>query len=308
MTQPQTHEAAERPDGFPTGASGPTAGRVLVTGASGSVGRQVLARLVRAGVPVRAVSRNPKTVAGWQADGLQAVNASLDDLGEALQGCQRMFLLSPATPDQYGQDRRAIDAARTAGLTHVVKLSSGDAVADSPISWARGHAYSDRDLQASGLAWTLLRPSAFFPNLLNNASTIRRGFLPHTSGTGTTGWIDVADIAAAATAVLTTPGHQEASYDLTGPEALSFPDLALRLSSVLARTVRPVFLPAPVFRTVLRAAGTDAWTATNLVAQFADVVRSGRHDPGVTTTVQDLTGQPPTPVVDWIWRHRDTFS
>lgn len=304
MTDASAHEplSGSDPD------RSPTLGRVLVTGASGSVGREVLAGLVRAGVPVRAVSRNPETVSAWQAEGLQAVNASLNDLDEALQGCERMFLLSPATPDQYAQDRQAINAARSAGLAHVVKLSSGDAVADSPISWARGHAYSDRDLQASGLAWTLLRPSAFFPNLLNNASTIRHGFLPHTSGNGTTGWIDVADIAAAATAVLTTPGHEATSYDLTGPEALSYPDLALRFSSVLARNVRPVYLPAPLFRTALRAAGTDAWTATNLVAQFADVVRSGRHDPGVTTTVEELTGRPPTPVVDWIWRHRESFG
>lgn len=298
MAQQQTLRTTAGPGSAPAAASGPTGGRVLVTGASGSVGREVLAGLVRAGVPVRAVSRNPETVSAWQADGLQAVNASLNDLGEALQGCERMFLLSPATPDQYGQDRRAIDAARTAGLSHVVKLSSGDAVADSPISWARGHAYSDRDLQASGLAWTLLRPSAFFPNLLNNASTIRRGFLPHTSGSGTTGWIDVADIAASAAAVLTGDGHAGATHVLTGPEALSFPDLALRLSSVLARPVRPVFLPAPLYRALLRAAGTDAWNAGNLVAQFADVVRSGRHDPGATTTVEELTGRPPVPVTE----------
>lgn len=308
MAQQPTPRATARAGSAAAASSASAGGRVLVTGASGSVGREVLGALVRAGVPVRAVSRNAKTVSAWQADGLQAVNASLNDLGEALQDCERMFLLSPATPDQYGQDRRAIDAARSAGLSHVVKLSSGDAAADSPISWARGHAYSDRDLKASGLAWTLLRPSAFSTNLLNNASTIRRGFLPHTSGSGTTGWIDVADIAAAATAVLTTRGHEGASYDLTGPEALSFPDLALRLSSALGRDVRPVFLPAPVFRAVLRAAGTDAWTATNLVAQFADVVRSGRHDPGVTTAVEVLTGCPPTPIMDWIWRHRASFS
>ena len=285
-----------------------SAGKVLVTAASGVVGREVLAALRSAGIPVRAVSRNPDTVARWEKEGIDATAGSPDDLQAALQGCDRMFLLSAATPDQYGDDRRAIDAARAAGLTHVVKLSSGDAVADSPIDWARSHAYSDQYLKASGLPFTLLKPSAFSANLLANAATIRRGFLPHTSGAGTTGWIDVDDIAACAAAVLDGGDHLGAEYFLTGPEALSYPQLALRFSSVLARRVRPVFVPAAGYRTLLRAAGTDAWNARNLTAQFADVVRSGRDDPGVTTTVAELTGHSPTPVVDWIWRERDAFG
>ncbi len=302
------HLSTTAPATTSTSSSTAAAGRVLVTGASGSVGRELVDALVAADVPVRAISRNPQTVTAWTERGIEAVTGSLENLGDALEGCESMFLLSAATPDQYGQDRAAIDAAAAAGTRHVVKLSSGDAEPDSPISWARGHAYSDAYLQASGLGWTLLKPSAFFPNLLNNASTIRRGFLPHTSGSGTTGWIDVADIAACAAAVLTGSGHEGASYVLTGPEALSYPDLALRLSSALSRSVRPVFLPAPLYRTALRAGGVDAWTASNLVAQFADVVRSGRHDPGLTTTVEDLTGRAPTPVTDWIWRHRGAFA
>lgn len=196
-------------------------GRVLVTGASGSVGREVLTALTLRRVPVRALSRNPQTVASWKDEGIDAAVGSLDDLTDALHGCERVFLLSAATPDQYSQDRQAIDACHTAGISHVVKLSSGDAVPDSPISWARGHAYSDAYLEQSGLPFTLLKPSAFYPNLLSNASTIKRGFLPHTSKQGTTGWIDVADIAASAAAVFAGEGHDGATYLLTGPEALS---------------------------------------------------------------------------------------
>ena len=312
MTDTLTVAPTPAPTPAPAPAPAPAperdGGRVLVTGASGSVGRAVLAALRDAGVPVRALSRNPATVDAWRSEGVDAATGALDDLAGALEGCERMFLLSAATPDQYVDDRAAVDAARAAGITHVVKLSSGDAVPDSPIAWARAHAYSDRYLQASGMGWTLLKPSAFYPNLLANAPTISRGFLPHTSKAGTTGWIDVADIAASAASVLTGDGHVGATYVLTGPEALSFPDLALRLSSVLARPVRPVFVPAPLYRTLLRAAGTDAWSASNLVAQFADVVRSGRHDPGVTTTVADLTGRAPVPVTDWIWQHRQDFA
>lgn len=282
-------------------------GKVLVTGASGAVGGEVLSALRRAGVPTRALSRDPETVKRWRQEGADAVVGGLDRLAEALQGCSRLFLLSAATPNQYGQDRQAIFAARAAGIEHVVKLSSADAVPNSPIAWARSHAYSDHDLVKSGLGWTLLQPAAFFPNLLNHAGTVRRGFLPHTSGSGSTGWIDVADIAACATAVLTQDGHLGATHVLTGPEALSYPQLALRFSSVLGRSVRPIFLRAPLYRAALRGAGTDSWTADNLVAQFADVVRNGRDDPGVTGTVEQLTGRSPRPVVDWMWSHRQTF-
>lgn len=282
-------------------------GRVLVTGASGSVGSEVLAALTRSGVPVRALSRSRTTVADWRDQGIDATVGSLDNLDQSLDGCDRVFLLSSAIPDQYGQDRLAIDSCRATGISHVVKLSSGDAVPSSPISWARSHAYSDEYLQQSSLNYTLLKPSAFFPNLLSNASTIKRGFLPHTSKQGTTGWIDVTDIAASAAAVFAEEGHYGATYFLTGPEALSYPDLALRFSSVLASEIRPVFLPAPLYRSALRVSGVDAWTATNLVAQFADVVRYGRDDPGVTSSILDLTGDSPVPVTDWIWRNRDAF-
>lgn len=283
-------------------------GKVLVTAASGSVGREVLEALRRDGVPVRALSRSPDTVARWKRDGIDAAEGSLDRLGEALRGCERMFLLSAATPNQYVEDRLAIDAAQQAGLTHVVKVSSGDAGPDSPIDWARSHAYSDSYLERSGLPYTLLKPSAYFPNLLQNASTIRRGFLPHTSGRGTTAWVDVGDIAACASTVLRDDGHLRASYYITGPEALSYPQLALRFASVLARPVRAVFLPAPIYRLVLRASGLDAWNASNLVAQFADVVRSGRDDPGATTAVRELTGRPPVAITDYIWRERAAFQ
>lgn len=283
-------------------------GRILVTGATGSVGREVLIALTQRGIPIRALSRDAQTVDDWKRQGIDAAIGSLDDLDAALDGCQRVFLLSAATPDQYAQDRLAIDSCLAAGISHIVKLSSGDAVPDSPISWARGHAYSDAYLQRSGLSFTLLKPSAFFPNLLSNASTIKRGFLPHTSKQGTTGWVDVADIANCAAAVFSGEGHDGATYLLTGPEALSYPDLALRFSSVLGSVVRPVFLPAPLYRSAVRASGVDAWTANNLVAQFADVVRDGRDDPGITPCVQELTGDQPMPVTDWIWQHREDFT
>lgn len=102
----------------------------------------------------------------------------------------------------------------------------------------------------------MLKPSAYFPNLLQNASTIRRGFLPHTSGHGTTAWVDVGDIAACASTVLGDDGHLGASYYITGAEALSYPQLALCFASVLARPIRAVFLPAPTYRVVLRRAGS----------------------------------------------------
>lgn len=129
---------------------GPVPGKALVTGASGAVSNAVLAALRPSGAAVRALSRGPQTVAGWKEQGIDAATGSLDDLDGALQGCEQMFLLSAAAPDQHGQDRARIDAAAATGVVHVVKLSSGDAVGSPPISWARGHASSDAYLHASG--------------------------------------------------------------------------------------------------------------------------------------------------------------
>ncbi|SDD28398.1 SDR family oxidoreductase [Auraticoccus monumenti] len=291
---------------------------VLVTGATGDVG-QTLTQLLRdAGVAFRVMCRRPQQVDEFAARGVEAVRGDLSDSGslrEAMAGCDQLFLLPPPTPALREQAEGAVDAAREAGVRHVVKVSASDADEHSSVPWAADHARSDAHLQDSGLAWTLLKPASFMTNLLPTAPLIRRGILPGTSGRGATSWIASRDVAEAAARVLRDPpthggaGRDGRSYLLTGTEPTSFPQVAGILGDELGRRVRYLHLPGPVMYLGLRAGGASHWQARGLVNQFARVVRGGLD--GVRTTspdLADLIGRPATDLATYVRDHREAFS
>lgn len=285
------------------------AGAVLITGATSDIGREVIRRLAEAGQPVRAMCRRRQQVDEFQAAGVDAVLGDLDDpasVRRAMQGCDRVFLLTLAAPTQRQHGRTAVDAAVATGVRRIVHLSTADADPDSAVPWAKAPALTDRQITASGLAWTLVKPTAFMQNLLDSAAPIKRGFLPQTSGDGAAGWIDSADIAAVVGRVLAEDGHESREYVLTGPELFSAPDLARELTALTGRRVRYLHLPGPVFFLVLRLSGMSAWMANGLVHQFIDVVRSG-EGAFVTDTVRELTGAPPKRFRRWASEHRAAF-
>ncbi|NAZ76519.1 NAD(P)H-binding protein [Kineococcus sp. T13] len=311
MPAPTTH-----PDPRLDGSATPA--RVLVTGATGDIGTALVAELTTGGVPFRVLCRRPAQVRAFTDRGVEAALGSFEDeagLGEAMRGCEQVFLNTPPGPEQFRQNRDAIDAAVAAGVRHVVKVSTSDARPRSAIPWARDHALADEHLRRSGLAWTLLQPGAFTENLLVEAAAIRRGWLPQTSGHGATAWIDVADIAAVAARVLTDPavqggpGEDGRTYLLTGDRPLSYPEVAAILTTVLGHRVRYVHVPAPAFYGVLRATGVPAWQARGLVHQFVDVVRRGQDDGRLCSSdVPDLLGRPARTVADFARAHRAELS
>lgn len=289
---------------------------ILITGATSTIGRQVVEALHEAGEPVRALCRRPAQVAAFQEQGVDAILGDLgepDSLRAAMAGCDRLFLLTLAASTQRQHGQNAVEAAVAAGVQTVVHLSSADANLKSAIPWASAPAATDAMLRKSGLAWTLLKPSAFMQNILESAAPIRRGVLPQTSGAGAIGWIDASDIAAVAVRVLVESSnaartHAGREYVLTGPERLSMSDIAARLSSVLGHRVRYVHLPAPLFYLVLRLTSISRWTARGLVHQFVDVVRKGQDDGWVITdAVRQLTGTSARTFTQFVVAHRQQF-
>lgn len=290
----------------------PTDPAVLVTGATSGIGRNLVRMLADAGEPVRALCRRQEQVDEFRADGVDAVLGDLgdpDSLRAAMSGADRLFLLTAPVRTQQAHGRTAVHAAAASGVRRVVHLSTADANPRSDIPWASAPAHTDALLEASGLGWTLLKPTAFMQNLLQSAAPIKRGLLPQTSGAGATGWIDTHDIAAAAARVLIDPGHEGQEYVLTGPELLSVPDIAAQLTAVTGRRVRYLHLPTPLFYALLRATGNDAWTARGLCHQFVDVLREGRdHGEVLTDTVRVLTGREPRTFRQFAEQHRATFA
>lgn len=286
---------------------------ILVTGATGDIGGALVEQLLAEDAPFTVMCRRPEQLEEFAARGVRGLLGDFADpatLPRAMEGCDQLFLLPPAGPQQFARDRDAIDAALTAGVRHVVKISTADANPASAIPWARDHARADQHLESSGLAWTRLQPAAFMKNLLTEAGAIRRGFLPQTSGHGATAWIDALDIAAAAARVLTDPTQQGGaggdgrSYLLTGTPATSYPQIAEMMTELLGRRVRYLHAPAPLMYLILRLSGSSNWEARGLIHQFVDVVRRGHDNARLTSNdLADLIGRAPTSLPAFIKDH-----
>ncbi len=283
---------------------------ILVCGATGGIGGEVCKLLKAAGAPFRAMARRQEQVDTFRRQGMDAVLGDFDrpeTLAAAMHGCGTVFLITPPNPDQFTQETGAIDAAKRAGVGRVVKISASDGNVRTPVPWARTHALIDHHLRASGIGWTLLKPTAFMQNFLWFKKPIAKGFLPQVTGDGSVSWVDTRDVARVAATVLTQEGHAGATYFLTGPETLDMTEAAQRLSQAIGHQVRYLNLPTFVFRAMLRLTGNSAWMAKGLVVQFADVV-AGHHDIDPTFEIERLTGQPAHRFDDFIRDHRDAFA
>jgi uncharacterized protein YbjT (DUF2867 family) len=275
---------------------------ILVAGATGNVGAELVRVLASAGEPVRALSRRPVSAA--LPAGVTAVGADLnepDTLADALNGTRGMFLLS-GYRDMPGLLRRA----REAGAEQVVLLSGSSAGArdlDNAIS--RYMVASEAALRDSGLAWTILRPVSFMSNTLQWAEQLRRGDVVRAPFADVpVAPIDPYDIAAVAGQALLSGGHDGRVYPLTGPESLRPADRVRVLGTVLGRELRFVGQTDTEARTEMSAAMPDQY-----VDAFFRFFADGMLDESaVLPTVAEVTGRPPHTFRQWADAHAAAFS
>lgn len=283
---------------------------ILVTGATGDIGGELCRLLAEASEPFRAMCRKQEQIDRFRDQGIDAVLGDFDrpdTLEHAMKGCDRLFLVSHPTPRQFEQEKAAIDAASRAGVSRIVKVSASDANVKSPVPWAKAHALIDHHLRASGLEWTILKPTAFMQNFLWSKKPISRGYLPQAAGSGKVAYIDNRDVARVALTVLTQQGHAHATYFLTGPQPLDMQMIAQRLSAAIGRKVRYINLPNLIFEAVLRVTGNSRWKAKGLVVQFSDVV-AGSHAIDPTFEIERLTGEPARDFGAFAREHRSQMA
>jgi uncharacterized protein YbjT (DUF2867 family) len=278
---------------------------ILVTGATGQVGREVVRRLAGE-APVRALVRDPEAALG----GVEVAVGSFDDepaLARATAGVETLFLAGRDNPDQAGQHSRVLAAAREAGVRHVVKLSAVAAAADSSVALMRWHAATEAQLRASAFRWTILRPHLYMQNLLRFAAEVAdRRTLTAPMGDGRYPLVDTRDVAAAAAVVLRDPGaHEGAVVTLTGPRALAYAEVADAIAAVVGHAVEYRAADPAGFRASLIAAGIPAWRADDL-ASIASAYTD--DDNRVRDDLPALTGRPATPVGRFLADHRDALA
>lgn len=266
---------------------------ILVTGATGSNGTEIIKRLVEKDIQVRAMVRD-RNRANLVIPNVEVVEADFDrpeTLQSVLAGVKRAFLVTNSSENAEAQQIAFIDAAKQSGVEHIVKLSQFKADANSPGRFLRYHAAVEAALQASGIAYTFLRPNLFMQGLLNFRSTIAsQNAFYAAAGDAKVSVVDVRDIAQVAVAAL-TPGHEGKTYDLTGFEALTHAEMAEHLSTALGRKIAFIDVSPEAMHDALLGVGFPLWQADGLIEEYAHY----RHNEAaeVTSGIQDATSQNP---------------
>jgi uncharacterized protein YbjT (DUF2867 family) len=281
-------------------------GPILVTGATGMVGRHVVRQLFAAGHRPRALVRDPRQARQRLGDHAESVAGTLDrpeTIEAALTGIDNVFLLTRQTSRQPDQECAVIRAAARAQVRHVVKLSVFRADEHSPLQVARQHRQTERALEQSGLAYTILRPVFFMQNLFG---MLRHGAIRTATGHGRVAMIDARDIASAAVTTLTSDAHESKTYTLTGPEALSFNEVASILAAQTGTQIRHMVVSPIDVRQAVQRMGVEAWFADDM-ANLHDLLASGYEDI-VTDDVHTVTGQPPRPLAQFAHDFAETLT
>ncbi|MFC4585320.1 SDR family oxidoreductase [Sphaerisporangium corydalis] len=284
---------------------------ILVTGATGHVGRELVTRLLTAGERVRAFTRDPSRARGVLPAGAEVLGGDLttgDGLPDALRGVDGVFLFLDATRSATGAAGPAATMIAASGVTRVAALSSASAAGDPGNLIAAGHLIAEAALADAGLAATLLRPGEFMSNALQWAPAIRSGevlripFLDLRSAV-----VDPADIAAVASVSLLRPGHEGKIHPISGGEYQSARDRVGTLARVLDLdiTVEEVSEAEHVER-------MSRYMPAFVVEAVLDLVRQARElnlpeKDWLLPTVRDLTGRAPRTFAEWATGHAAFF-
>jgi len=272
---------------------------ILVIGGRSKIGAALIAELLGQGQQVRALVRAGESDAGTLPATAQAVTGDLADEGSlvtAMEGVEKVFLLSSPHSQAVSWHRNAIDAARRTQVQLLVRSSILGADRESPAEFINAHTACDRYLEDSGLPCVIVRPNLFLQNIPESTipSIDASGTFYVDAGEARISMVDTRDVAAVAAVVLTQPGHAGAHYDVTGPEALSYADVAAGLSNAMGRQITYAAAPDDAVRQALLGAGLNEWFADALIGLYQDYRRSGTdgYAAQVTNTVERLTGRP----------------
>lgn len=283
---------------------------ILVTGASGQLGRQVLEEVVKAGKPVKAMYRGAGDARGAPAE-VEAVIADFTDkasLAKALQGVHAIYLVCSPIPQLVELESNVIEACKQAGVGFLV-LSSALGAGDYPKSFPAWHRQVEDRLKASRLHYAIFRPNSFMQNIAAyNAPSIRaQGAFYSAMGDAKLSLIDVRDISVIVAKALTDPAaYAGKAIELNGPEAFSCPEIAAKISRVAGRTVQFVDIPEAAQRQGMLDLGMPEWQVNALLdlQQYYTVEGKGAD---VTPPIKDFLGRAPRTLDQYLDENKDIF-
>jgi uncharacterized protein YbjT (DUF2867 family) len=282
---------------------------IFVTGATGTVGREVVAQLLDRNIPVRALTRDPEKA---RIDSRAAVIAGdlsrPETFAKHLKGVDALFSVVFG-PNMAAEEAELARAAKAAGVAHIVKLSAlGPAGAHGERTGvAAWHLAAEQALAASGVAWTYVQPTAFMSNVFfQREAIVRMGKIFSNYGDGKLPYIHPRDIAAVAVAALTGTGHEGKAYPITGSEAFTMSDVARILGDAVGRPIQYVPVTDEAYAETMRKHGLSPELVGALLP-FGAIVRSGSASE-VLPTVRNVLGREPLTFKEWAQEFAPAFQ
>ncbi len=283
--------------------------KILVAGATGNTGSALVEQLANTGRDFRVMVHSKEKEILAKKGKAQVVIGDFDDaasLERALEGIERAYLVSPASPDMARREKAFVDAAKKMGMKHIVKLAALGAAADSPVGLLRQHAKIEEYIKQSGIDSTFLHAHFFMENLLGNVASVRNeGAIYSPLGDARLSPISVLDIAAVALKVLTAEGHAGKTYTLTGPESVAYGRIADTLGGVIGKKVNYVQVPYDAARDGMLKSGMPEWFADDLL-RLMKTWGEGKGDI-VSRDVENVTGRKPISLKEFFFRHKIAF-
>jgi len=282
---------------------------ILVTGASGTVGREVLSEVRKTGKPVLAMYRAED--ARSAPAGVNTVIADFADrtsLQKALQGVDTIFLVCAPIPELVELEGNVVDACKAVGVRHVV-LNSALGAGDYDKSFPSWHRKVEDKLKASGLGYTILRPNTFMQNMVTYYSeSIRtQGAFYSSMGHAKISFIDVRDIAAATANILAAPAaHNGQIYELNGPEAFSFADVAAIISGIAGKPVQYINISEEAEGKAMLGLGMPEWQVHALLDlhRYYTVEKKGAD---ITLVLEKVLGRPAIRMAQYVADNKEAF-
>jgi uncharacterized protein YbjT (DUF2867 family) len=285
---------------------------ILLTGATGTAGSFIANEFVRHRVPVRILVRDrAKAAALEKVPTVELVEGDMSkrgSLGPALEGVDRLLMISGPRMDMVETQRTFIDAAKAAGVRHVIKFSGLDARPETTFAFGLMHKEIEEYLESSGLAWTHLRPTGFMQEYLREApSIIHEGALYFALGDVKLNPVDLVDVAKVGFLLLRDGGHEGARLPMTGPEALTMTEVADRIARANGSTVRYVAVPPIARRQALIAHGIPPEFADALDRQVEERLKGGLESQ-VDLSTHRLFNIRPTTFLEFAQRNAEAFG
>ena len=283
---------------------------ILLTGATGKTGSATAKALNEKGITFRALIRNEEKRGAIESLGGEVVIGSIENkeaVDQSMVDVETALILLPNSENQLSLEKQLVDSAKQAGAKRVVKMSSIEATPDATSPIPKLHLESEEYIKQSGLNWTMIKPNFYMQNLLASAGTIKdqgKIFLP--MGEGKTGMIDTTDVGKVLAKVLSEDGHESMNHEITGPEILSFNEVAEIFSKGLDKQVDYVDVPLAAYKETLGQFLTNQWHLDAVIDLFKGIADGGIEEK--TDTYSELMGESPKSLSEFISENSFIFK